>query len=81
MHSQVITASGQKDTLKQDNNQAESIEKILSSSIQRAKQKITMLETRQKEERSENKHERASSRDGHNNAVASAMKVLQSRVH
>lgn len=36
---------------KQENNQADSIEKILSSSIQRAKQKITMLEGKQKEER------------------------------
>ena len=66
---------------KPDSNSSESIEKILSSSIQRAKQKITMLEGRQKDEKGENKHERASSKDNANNAIASAMKTLQCRVH
>lgn len=36
-------------TTKQEDNQADSIEKILSTSIQRAKQKITLLEGKQKE--------------------------------
>ena len=66
---------------KKQENQSDSIEKILSSSIQRAKEKITMLEGRQqREERSANKADRASSKDNTNHAIAGAMKVLQSRV-
>lgn len=65
---------------KTDNAHTDSIEKILSSSIQRAKQKITILEGRQREERQDTK-ERASSKEGHTNAIAAAMKVLQSRVN
>lgn len=69
------------DNPKQENhNSADSIEKILSTSIQRAKQKITMLEGRQKEERGESRQERASSKEA-NGAVATAMKVLQMRVY
>lgn len=67
-------------SVKQENNQADSIQKILSSSIQRAKQKITLLEGKQKEERQESK-DRASSKQANNNAIAAAMKVLQSRVY
>jgi hypothetical protein len=50
--SQPITSPSHINAPKQETNQADSIEKILSSSIQRAKQKITMLESRQREERS-----------------------------
>jgi hypothetical protein len=70
---------------KMESNSSESIEKILSTSIQRAKQKITMLEGRQRDERAEGRQERASSKDGNsqssNSALATAMKVLQSRVY
>lgn len=64
----------------------DSVEHILSTSIQRAKQKITMLEGRAKEERSRS---REASRDqashahkeaAGSNAIASAMRVLQHRV-
>lgn len=43
-----------------------------------------MLEGKQREDKGENRHERVGSKEGHsntqNNAIAAAMKVLQSRV-